>query len=154
MSQILSNAHIECIINGHRMVGLADEDRPFEFPSGEDMVDVSTGPDGGVYGTNTAMFGGPFTVRVQPSSPTAQWFMQEKESWRQDLINGTATRVYSGSYSDPVQGRSARFEGGFLQNVPDMSEPGVTYESVVYFERIITNVDGASFLPPLSSPAP
>ena len=27
--QVLSHAHIECIINGHRLTGFAEEDRPY-----------------------------------------------------------------------------------------------------------------------------
>lgn len=151
--QTLNNAHIECIINGHRVTGLADEDRPFEFQTGEDMADISYGPDGGMYGTNNAMFGGTFTVRVQPASPTAQWGMKEKESWKQALLNGEATTVFNGSYADPVQGRNARMEGGILLQCPDMSEPGQTFEIVFQFERIITNVDAATFLAPVSGAA-
>ena len=150
--QILPNAHIECIINGHRITGLAEEDRPYEFAAGEDLIETQVGADGGVYATSKPMFGGEFTIRLQPTSPSTQWFIRQKEAWKQSLINSTATVIYEGSYADPAQGRSARMEGGVLQKCPDINEPGQSFEVVLYFERIVVNVDGAIFLPILAQP--
>ena len=99
------------------------------------------------------MYGGLLTIRLQPASPSTQWFIQRNEEQKQAQLNRTAVRVYSGSYSDAVQGRSARLEGGFLRKCPDMAEPGQTFEVGIYFERIAGNVDGATFRPPLSSDA-
>lgn len=151
MAQILSHAHVEVIINGHRFTGWADEDRPVEFPNGDDMVDVKMGRDGGLYGSNIPMFGGTMKFKLAPSSPTAQWGILQKEMWKQAQINGTPTKVYEGSYSDPSQGRAASFQGGFLQAAPDMSEPGQTYEIAIQFERITSSVESARFLAPLIS---
>ena len=148
--QQLSNAHVKVIVNGNRMTGLAAEDRPYEFPSAEDMMDVSVGADGGVYASSVPMYGGPFTMRFEPSSPSVQYWINEKEANKQAQINGTEIPGYESSYSDPEQGRAATMEGGFLMSCPDMSEPGQTFEVVVYYARITPDVDGAVFEPPTS----
>lgn len=151
MAQILSNAHIEHIINGHRVEGLADEDRPIEFPGDQDMADLSTGQDGGLYGMSNPMLGGPITYRVSPTSPTARWAIQEKQSWRNAIKNGSAITIYEASHSDPVQGRTASLKGGVLLRCPDMVEPGQTFEFVIHYEEIIPALEGATFRAPLSS---
>ncbi len=153
MSNIRSNANRQLIINGHRHVGFADEDRPIEYPSGEDMADLSYGPDGGQYGTSTVMFGGEVTIRLEPSSPSAQFWMKEKQMWKQAHIDGSAITTYQGSDNDPVFGVSARLVNGLLMRCPDMSEPGVTFEVVLAFERIIGNPDAGKFQPPGAVPA-
>ena len=110
------------------------------------------GADGGVYGVNSAMFGGLVTIRLSPTSPSTAWFIQRNEELKQAQLNGLATRVYDGSYTDPVQGRrSATFQGGTLRNCPDMSVPNQTFEVAIYFDRIVGSVDGAVFHPPLVS---
>ena len=151
MSQILSNAHIECIFNGHRIEGLADEDRPFEFPSPEDMVDIQVGADGGVYGMSVVQFGGPFIVRLAPNSPSAAWAITKREAWKQAQINGEAIETFSGTYADPVQGRQVTFEGGVMLRCPDMVEPGQTFEFAFYFERMIPNTEAGKWLAPLAT---
>ena len=153
MVQILNHAHVSTVLNGHRFTGWANEDRPVEFPTGDDMVNFELGKDGGVYGDNVPMFGGKIIFRMAPTSPTAQWAVQQKENWKQAQINQTETTIYEGVYSDPIQGRSARLEGGFFVQCPDMIEPGQTFEIHVYFERITGNADGAKFRPPLASDA-
>ena len=151
MSQVLSRAQINLVVNGHLVEGYADEDRPVEFPTGDDMAEVSVGADGGVYGTSVPMFGGPVAIRLQPASPSCQWFCNEKERWKQDNIHGRPVTVYEGTYFDPAQGRSATLEGGILQQCPDISEPGQTFEVVIYFERITPDLDSANFAPTLTS---
>ena len=153
MSQVLSRAQIELIVNGHRVEGYADEDRPVEFPTGDEMATVQTGADGGVYATSVPMFGGAIMIRLQPASPSVQWFCNEKERWKQDNINGRPITVYEGTYSDPAQGRSATLEGGILQQCPDISEPGITFEIAIYFEKITPDLDSANFAAKLTSPA-
>ena len=151
MSQILSHSHINVVINGHPFTGWADEERPVEFPSGENMVEVKVGRDGGVYGSNIPMFGGEVKFKLAPTSPTTQWAIIQKEAWKQAQINGTPTTVYEGTYMDASQGRTVRLEGGFLQMVPDISEPGQTFEMTIYFERITASVEASRFVAPLAS---
>ena len=146
MGSILSFAHIECIINGHRVQGFSDDARPIEF-SDDDLFEKKIGKDGGLYGTDTAMFGGDLTFRLEPGAVSAGWFMQQRELKNQAEINGTARIIYAGTYRDIVQGRMARLEGGVLMKAPAMSEPGQTYEAMITFQRIITLNEGAQFAP-------
>ena len=147
MAQLLSNAHINLIINGHRFSGFADEDRPVEFPGGEDFFTLSTGPDGALYGMAIPMFGGPITVRLEPSSPSVQWAVQQNNMRKNALKSGDPFTIYDGSYSDPAQGRSARVAGGVFMQCPEMPEANVTFEIQFHFEEIFSNVDGGTFVP-------
>ena len=49
MTQILSNSHIDVIIDGsHRVQGIADEDRPYEFSGGDGLFNIQRSQaDGG-----------------------------------------------------------------------------------------------------------
>ena len=151
MAQFLSHAHVNARLNGHELTGWADEDRPVEFNDGSGRIDFTRGADGGLYGVASAMFGGEVTFKVQPTSPTAQWAMQRNQELKESQKNGRAIEIFSGTYSDSVQGRSARFEGGAIQDCPDMAEPGQTFEFTMHFEQIDVNVDGAVFRRPLAS---
>ena len=148
MAGILSNAHIEFIVNGFRWVGLPEEDRPFEFPGGEDFFDLSTGADGGTYGTTTPMLGGLFIARAEPNSPSVAWALGENAYRKQAVINRTAFRIYEATYNDVVQGRTANMQGGLLQQCPDMSEPGQTFEVGFYFDLITPVPESGVWLPP------
>ena len=92
MSQFLSHAHIECIINGHQVTGWADEDPPYSFPV-ESSKEFQVGADGALYGISKPMFGGAFHFMVQPSSPTAQWAMVQ-EQIRKDVQLGLLARAH------------------------------------------------------------
>ena len=149
MPQILSHAHIELEIGGHTFLGYADEDRPVEFDGGADRISTSVGKDGGLYGVDEAMLGGDITIRLAPTSPSAQWCITENQM-RKDTVmaGGDATPIYDGSYNDNSQGRAAELLGGVLVACPDMVEPGVTFEVMFRFEQIISSVDGATFTAP------
>ena len=107
------------------------------------------GKDGGLYGTQTAEFGGDITYRLEPGSQSADWFMKQRELNNQAEINGTPRIVYNGTHRDIVQGRMVRLEGGVLMKAPAMSEPGQTYEAMITYQRIITLNEGATFAPHL-----
>ena len=153
MSQFLSHAHIEFEVGGHTFVGYADEDRPIEFDGGADRISTSVGKDGGLYGVDEAMLGGDITVRLSPTSPSAQWCIMENQMRKDGLAEGGATPIYDGSYNDSAQGRSAELLGGVLVTCPDMVEPGVTFEVMFRFEQIISSVDGATFTAPRENAA-
>ena len=143
--QLLANAHRELIINGHRHTNFAEEDRPIEWGTGEDLVEIKVGQDGTMYGQSIPMLGNSLMIRLSPTSPSCQWWIRENEYRKQALINKQPHRVYSGTDADPVQGRTMRGEGGVLLQCPDFLEPGQTFEVQLQFERTIPNVDGAKF---------
>ena len=62
MPQFLSNSHRHVIINGHRVVGLASDDRPVEWGYDGDNFDLERGRDGAFYGQTTANIGGELDV--------------------------------------------------------------------------------------------
>ena len=152
MPQLLSAAHIETIINGHRFQGISDDERPYEFPSDQELVEVKMGVDGGVYGMTKPHFGGPFKIKLEPTSPSVQWCIQQRRLFDRAIEEGTPHVYYSGSYRDIAQGRSAVLSGGFLLTANQMAEQGQIYEITFQFEKIVPNVDGAQFVPTLSTP--
>jgi len=151
MNAIRSNAQRVHEINGHTITGLASDDRPIEYPTGDELVTIEVGQDGGVYGQEIPMFGGPVTYRLQPSSPSVQWFINERKARDEANINGTELTVYNGTETDPAVGESIALRGGRLLQAPHKSEPGQTYEAVIYYERIIPDVDAAKFNPPFTA---
>ena len=153
MTQLYSNDHLDVMIDAHQVAGLADEERPYEFPDGADLFNmVRSQNDGGMYAmTNSGnILGGPFTMRLAPTSPTAQWLIQRKVEMKRALKLRMPIRIFRISFSDAVQGRRCTFEGAILQKCPDMIEPGQTFEVMFECEQIIPNVDGAVFTPPPS----
>ena len=157
MAQVYANAHIDIVIDGsHRVQGLADEERPFEFSDGSGLFDISRSQaDGGLYAMANAgaILGGQFTLRVQPNSPTAQWLIERKHEIKRALQTGTAVRIFTITVKDSVQGRSTRMEGCLLDTCPDQVESGQTFEVMFECELMETNNAGANFRPPFDSGA-
>ena len=151
MTQILNRADLVVILNGHRFVGWAAEERPWQWPDPEDMYELETGADAGLYGMANTMLGGICTARLSPSGPTTRWCVQQRQYWRNAVRMRTRHRQYNGIALDAVQGRSARITGGVLMQCPDLPEPGVTFEAQFRFELIDSNVDGATFTAPFAS---
>ena len=152
MAQIESFAHIEIIINGWRFSGYADEDPPveFEYESSSDRV---IGADGGLYARGMPNYGGMFTFKMLPTSPTTQWAIQQGQLRKDSHMDGTPEILYSGTYVNPSTGVSYRMEGGVIDLFPATQVPGVTYEGSIYFEVITSLVDGGTFNPPRVSTA-
>ena len=117
MTQLRSHAHIELMLNGHRFVGWAEDDPPYEFEY-EDASELKRGQDGGMYGLSMPSFGGILTIKLQPASPTAQWCIQQ-EQIRKNLQKSKAqSRIYRGTLSDPAVGITAELAGGSSFNFP------------------------------------
>ena len=150
--QIQSFAHLDLIINGHRFVGWADEDPPIDWEF-EDMNEVAHGADGGAYILSKPDLGGMMTVKLFATSPSTQWLIQQRAMRDNALVDKSAITIYSGSFGDAVQGATWELSGGWLDNVPLVAMPNVTFEARLGFERIVPNVDGATYQPPLSSAA-
>ena len=145
--QILSNSHIECIINGHTFSGWASDDPPWEVEE-EDAASTEKGADGGMYVSGMPALGGVFRFKMSPSSPTTQWAIQQTQLRKNAHKEKAALVVYSGTLSDPVQGVSHDFAGGVIMNFPAVRPAaGQTYEGSLEFEEITSNVDGGTFHP-------
>ena len=152
MAQIESYAHLECIINGHRFTGWADEDPPFEFDF-DDSAEFTEGADGGMYVLGKPAFGGGFTFKMFSTSPTSQWSMQQEQIRKDGHMMGNPARSYSGTLTNPGTGVSYRLDGGFIRNFPAVAIPNQTYEGMLRFEQITSLVDGGTFNPPLTTSA-
>ncbi len=153
MAQYKSHAHIECMINGHRVTGWSDDDPPYEIEDDPDSNVVKIGADGGKYGMSNPAFGGTLTLKVSPTSPTCQWAIQQNQERKNRQKDKQAERIYAGTLSDPVQGVDYRFEGGVIDVFPSMNVGNQTYEFSINFDEVISNVDGGMFHAPLTSDA-
>ena len=140
------------MLNGHRFVGWAEDDPPYEFEY-EDASELKRGQDGGLYGMSMPSFGGILTIKLQPSSPTTQWCIQQ-EQIRKNLMKSKAQdRIYRGTISDPAVGITAELSGGIIVQLPAWPIGNQTYEGRFDFEEITSQVDGGTFHPPLMSNA-
>ena len=158
MAQVFSNAHVDVVIDGsHRVVGFADEDRPFEFSGGEELFEISRSEvDGGLYAMSRAgsILGGQFYLRLQPNSPSAAWLIQRKHEIKRAIRQGQEIRSFEITVKDSVQGRSSTLEGCLLQQCPDQVESGQTFEVMFEAEFIESNNAGAVFRAPFDNGAP
>ena len=145
-----AHSHIECIINGHRFTGWASDDPPYDFEQ-DDAAEYEEGADGGLYGLGRPRLGGTFIFKMQPAAPTAQWAMQQEQLRKNSHKMRQALRVYSGSFSDPVQNVHWTMSGGGILMLPAMCFANVTYEGRLRFEELTAGVDGGVFHPPLHS---
>ena len=150
--QLLSNAHRNATLNGEPVQKLADVDRPIEYASGgDDRFNLKRGRDGGLYGEALAMLGGGVTYRFDPSSPNVQQLIILNDMTKLAMEEGTEIPVIEGTDDDEAHGRTTQLMGGVLQNCPDQLEPGVDFEATIVYERIIPDVEGATFMPVLES---
>lgn len=152
MAQFLAHSHIECTLNGHRFVGWAEDDPPYEWEF-EDAIEIKEGQDGGLYGLGLPRLGGNLTLKLQPASPSTQWCMQQEQMRKNSHVERSAIRIYEGTFSDPVQSVEWRLEGGLIMMLPATRVANMTYEAKFRFERITASVDGGTFHAPLVSDA-
>lgn len=150
MAQSESFAHIECIIDGHTFTGWSDEDPPVEFDF-ESSSDRKRGADGGLYSKGMPNYGGVFKFKMFPTSPTAQWAIQQEQLRKDAHLNGDPEKIYAGTYANPVDNKFYRLEGGIIDIFPAVISPGETYEGTIDFEVITSVVDGGRFNPPRAS---
>ena len=101
MAQLESYAHLECIINGFRFSGWADEDPPFEFDF-EESSERTRGADGGLYALGMPTYGGTWTFKVFPTAPPAQWAMQNEQMRKDAHKDGSPERTIPAPSATPV----------------------------------------------------
>ena len=151
--QIQSRSHDLLTLNGFEFSKFAQEERPVEFPNGEDLYDIFYGADGGMYLRAKPMLGGPLIVRLDPTSPAAQWCIEREEERKMGIIDRTALPIFEGTWANQEMGVSAQLQGGAMTTCPPMIEAGITFVVAFTFERIISQVSGARFNPLLQSDA-
>ena len=152
MSNLRSHAHIHIILNGHRFSGWADDDPPYEFET-EEAAEFKRGQDGGLYGRSMQSFGATLTFKLDPSSLTTQWCIQQEQLRKNSEKDGGVIRGYEGSISDSSAAISMRLAGGSILKLPPWSVANMSYEGQLIFEEVTSEVDGGRFHPPLTSDA-
>lgn len=148
--QLRSHNDIECIINGHRFVGWSGDDPPYDFEI-EEASERTRGHDGALYGLSRPAYGLVATFKMSPSSPTTRWAIREEQLRKNNERQGRPLRVYRGSFRDTGANMAMTFEGGIIVQIPPWSKANETFEFMLEFELVTSEVDGGIFRPPLVS---
>ncbi len=136
-----SHLHSQLIINGELVAGYSEDDPPVEFESithAEEMY----GQDGTLYAKGTSRRGVTMTVKLLPSSTTAEKWMR-----RSAEISQGARLNWEGSYGDQALGTITALRGGFLKEAPVALVPGQTAEFVFVWEESLPQFDGSNLSP-------
>ena len=144
MTGILDHAHRDIIINGHRVVGFADEQRPAEWSTGEELYNAIRGKTGALQVSSNGVVGRGLTLRVLGTSDTAKWGIGQLQAYHRAVKDGTQHIIYKGTDADAVEGSSLRMEGGVLMDCPVKREPDTTFEFSFLFEEVVPNDDGST----------
>lgn len=141
MAQQIDWVSMPLEINGHRVTGYASDEPPFD-PETVQWIEDEFGPDGTLYGRLTGRRGGSVMLKLQPTSPSTQFFLRDVAR-----IQNRERVFYEGSIGDPVLDFSVELKGGMMRSSHPFSVPGKTFEIEFVFEEIIPNYDNASFAP-------
>ena len=148
-----AHAHVDLLLNGHRVVGWAEDDPPYDWDY-EESSQRKRGQDGTLYGLSLPAFGGTFRGMLQPGSPSTRWCIQQEQLRKNAIKDRMRPRVFGGSFSDPAFGLSYTLSGGIIVIFPATMVANRSYEFSIEFEEITSSVDGAVFQPPLASDIP
>lgn len=139
-----SHNHIDIILNGHTMVGFADEDPPYDLEF-EATSERRIGPAGNVYTLEKALQTATLRVRLAPHSPSTRWFIDRYNERVERQTARVEGPFFTGSISDVAKNTNWGLFGGFIVNVPGFTKPFATYEAELFFERVVPNVAGGRF---------
>ena len=121
MSQLRSHNDIECIVSGHRFVGWSDDDPPYDIEI-EESSERKRGHDGTLYGLSMPSYGGTFTWKMSPNSPTTRWAIIQEQMRKNAERQGSTLRIYRGTFRDLGANMSMTLEGGVIVKIPPWSK--------------------------------
>lgn len=143
MSTILSIEEVIVIINGHTVEGWSDDTDALSLPEGIELANVTRGADGRMIGATTGNKGGQLRLKLQPNSPSTQFFMRQLTQ----IIRGAAI-TYTGAIVDTRLGTSVTLLRGVMMSGPLGQTMGKgsapNREFVFEFESVIPNYSGAT----------
>lgn len=146
MSGILSDAHRDHRVNGHRIEGMADNERPIQLPSDVERYVITWGADGGMYARSKPQFGGPVIYRVLPTSVTAGWALGQRNLIDQADKLGLEHPKYEATDIQIVQGLTLGLFGGVMTMPPVGIEAGqASFEFTITYEVIVPNPEQATW---------
>ena len=149
-----SHAHLSIILAGHRVVGFADEDQPYEF-EWPVLRDGMVGADGAHYSRAIADFGCALTIRLSDISPSLAWAIQQRTMHLNAVRNGGTIPILSGSITDLSFGISGTLGGVTIDDTfPGWpGAAGSTNEIKFDAELWTPSVGGGAFQAPLTATA-
>ena len=148
MTDVLSDAHRDHRVNGWRIDGLADVERPIQLPDDVELYVVNYGADGGMFARDLPRYGGMVTYRVFPTSRTVGWAINERLKKDNASRMGEAHTIYDATDRQIVQGLTLILKRGVLKRCPQGIEAGQpVFEFVIEYREIIPNPDGAVWDP-------
>ncbi|MBF2753946.1 MAG: hypothetical protein ISN29_01620 [Gammaproteobacteria bacterium AqS3] len=131
-----SHAHVECILNGHRITEWADNDPPYSLEFNE-QVHVYHGHDGALYPMSSSDLGGSLSFYVVPHSKDSQWLLDREKERQKNIITREPGTEFNGILQDVVTGIKVSLERGFLISTSKFPSAGQPFEATFTFERMI-----------------
>ena len=145
MARQRSHAQLSIIINGHRLVGFAEEDQPYEF-EWPDLADINTGADGGKYGRAISDFGCGFMVRLADVSASLQWAIDQRTLHMNAVRTGAPIPEHRATITDLAFGISGSMQGGWIANIPGWPPAAGNMAELSFgFELWTPTVQGGAF---------
>ena len=131
-----SHAHVDCILNGHRISQWADSDPPYEIHL-DSQVEVHHGHDGTHYPMSSGNLGGRLTFKLVPHSVDAQWLLDREKDRQTQIINRLKYTEFNGTLQDVVTNIRLSLERGYLISTHRFPTAGMIFEAAFEFERMI-----------------
>ena len=148
MTGVLSDAHRDHRVNGHRMSGFADVERPIQYPDDVELFVITYGADGGMYARDLPRFGGMIIYRMLPTSPSTGWAIGERAKKDFATRRGTRHTFYEGVEVEMPFGLAMSLQGGLLKRCAQRPEAGnPVFEFVIEYELIVPNIDAVEWSP-------
>ena len=137
-------------LNGHVVQGWSEDADALSMPDEFEFATTRRGADGMLAAFGTGARGGEVAIKLLPTSPSAQFFMQQ-----QTAILGGDRVVWDASIVNDETGASFTLTRGVLIKGPLGQNMGAgdfaNQTFTLDFEEIVPNYDGASFDAPAQS---
>ena len=137
----LSLHETKVILNGHEVEGWSEDSGALTLPDAFEFASVRRGASGDMVAFSTGDCGGPVSLSLLPTSPSAVFLMKLVNK----IHNSRARVIWEGSVKHTPTGASALLNRGILMSAPlwytmgkgEVGNLTFTWE----FEKIIPNFD-------------
>ena len=129
------------LLNGHHVQGWSEDADALTMPDAVELATVRRGATGDMAAFSSGNRGGAVSIKLLPTSPSVQFFMQQAEVLRQG-----GSVVWRGDIQNLQQNISATLTRGVMTAAPRFPNMGMgdvsNYVFTFEFEDIASNYDG------------
>ena len=118
MVAAFSLEHVSVTLGGHLVRGFADEDDALMLPDAVSFFEVSRGADGSMEVMRNGVKGGELQLKLQPSSPSVQFFMNQVSLQMGDQGSSGTIVSWQGEVIDSRNGAKVTLSDGVLTEAP------------------------------------